>query len=70
MFSSEGKSEVVAPSSAPILVMVLLSGTLNVLIPSPEYSKILPTPPLTDFIDNTLRMISLADTPERKEPVK
>ena len=45
--SSLGKIDVVAPSSAPMLVMVARSGTVRVLTPSPEYSKILPTPPLT-----------------------
>ena len=33
--SSEGKMEVVAPSSAPMLVMVLRSGTLSGATPSP-----------------------------------
>ena len=40
--SSEGKMEVVAPSSAPILVMVARSGTESVATPSPPYSMILP----------------------------
>ena len=39
--------EVVAPSSAPMLVMVARSGTVSVATPSPPYSMILPTPPFT-----------------------
>ena len=43
--SSEGNTEVEAPSSAPMLVMVARSGTDRDLTPSPVYSMILPTPP-------------------------
>ena len=40
--------EVVAPSSAPILVIVARSGTVSEDTPSPAYSTIFPTPPLTE----------------------
>jgi len=62
VISSDGKIEVVAPSSAPIFVMVALSGTESVLTPSPPYSIILPTPPLTLIILRTSRITSLAET--------
>ncbi len=50
-----------APSSAPILVIVPLSGTESVLTPWPEYSNILFTPPLTVNCFNTSSIISLAE---------
>jgi len=37
VFSSLGKIDVVAPSSAPILVMVALSGTVKLFTPGPPY---------------------------------
>ena len=46
---SQGKTDVVAPSSAPILVMVALPVALMVLAPGPKYSMIAPVPPFTDF---------------------
>ena len=36
--ASDGKIDVVAPSSVPILVMVARSGTERVLMPSPPHS--------------------------------
>ena len=48
--SSEGNIDVVAPSSAPMFVIVARSGTLRLLTPSPQYSITLPTPPFTDII--------------------
>ena len=62
VISSDGKTDVVAPSSAPILVIVALSGTDKVLTPSPVYSIILPTPPLTVILLRTSRITSLAVT--------
>ena len=43
VFSSEGKIEVVAPSSAPMLVMVARSVAERLFTPGPVYSRILPT---------------------------
>ena len=54
--------EVVAPSSAPMLVMVARSGTLRVETPSPPHSMIAPTPPLTDRMRRISRLTSLAVT--------
>ena len=62
VMSSEGNTEVVAPSSAPILVMVARSGTVRVFTPSPAYSIIFPTPPLTLIFRRTSRITSLALT--------
>ncbi len=60
VFSSVGKIEVVAPSSVPMLVIVVRSGTDSVSTPGPVYSSTLPTPPLTDRRRNSSRMTSLA----------
>ena len=70
VISSEGKIEVEAPSSAPMLVMVARSGTDRVLTPSPPYSMILPTPPLTLSRRSTSRITSLAATKGRSRPVR
>ena len=61
--------DVVAPSSAPILVIVARSGTVNVFTPSPLYSIILPTPPLTLSRRKTSKIISLDETPVLSAPV-
>ena len=60
--SSEGKMEVVAPSSVPMLVMVPRSGTDRVAMPSPPHSMIAPTPPLTERMRSSSRDTSLAVT--------
>ncbi|OQC73646.1 MAG: hypothetical protein BWX44_01386 [Spirochaetes bacterium ADurb.Bin001] len=60
--SSLGNTEVVAPSSAPILAIVPRCGMLSVDTPSPAYSSILPTPPFTVSLLNTSSTISLALT--------
>ena len=65
-----GKIEVVAPNSVPILVIVLLSVTLNVDIPGPENSNTLSTPPLTLNIFNKYKIISLAETKGFNRPLK
>ena len=54
--------EVVAPSSAPMLVMVARSGTVRVFTPSPAYSITRPTPPFTDSTRSTSKITSLAET--------
>ena len=61
--------EVVAPSSAPMFVIVARCGTLSVFTPSPPYSMILPTPPLTLSTRSTSRMTSFADTIGGSAPV-
>ncbi len=58
--SSAGNTEAVAPSSAPMLAIVALSGTERAFTPSPQYSITLPTPPLTVSKRSTSSMISLA----------
>ena len=39
-----------------------ICGTVNDLTPSPPYSIILPTPPLTDIMRSTSRITSFAET--------
>ena len=67
--SSLGNIDVVAPSSAPIFVIVALSVTERAFTPSPEYSIIFPTPPFTVNSLRTLRITSLADTQGFSFPV-
>ena len=62
VLSSLGNIDVVAPSSAPILVIVALSGTERLNTPSPPYSNTLLTPPLTESLLKTSNIISLAAT--------
>ena len=62
VISSDGNIDVVAPSSAPIFVIVALSGTDKVLTPSPQYSITLPTPPLTERRFRTSKITSFAAT--------
>ena len=62
VISSDGKIDVVAPSSAPIFVIVARSGTDKVFTPSPPYSIILPTPPLTLIMRRTSKITSFAET--------
>ena len=59
----------VAPSSAPILVMVALCGTERFLIPSPPYSNILETPPLTVSLLKTSKTTSFPVTIGLKLPM-
>ena len=70
VISSDGKIDEVAPSSAPILVIVALSGTESDFTPSPAYSMIAPTPPFTPSILSTSRITSLALTRGESEPVR
>src|SRR3989338_2536921 len=60
--SSLGNKEVVAPSSAPIFVIVALSGTERLFTPSPPYSITLPTPPFTVILLNSSNITSFAET--------
>ena len=68
--SSAGKMEVVAPISAPMLVMLARSDTLKVAAPGPTYSKTLPRPPLMPTRRSISRMTSFALQPGCKCPVK
>ena len=61
IFLSYGKIDVVAPTSAPIFVMVAFPVQLIVSVPSPKYSIIFPVPPFTVRIPASLRMISFGD---------
>ena len=70
VMSSDGKMDVVAPSSVPMLVMVARSGTDRVLMPSPPHSMIAPTPPFTDRMRRISRLTSLAVTKGRSFPVR
>ncbi len=47
MCSSDGNIDVVAPSSAPMLVIVALPVALIVRAPGPKYSTIALVPPVT-----------------------
>ena len=52
--------EEVAPSSVPMFVMVVRSGTVSVSTPGPVYSNTLPTPPFTESRRSISRMTSFA----------
>ena len=59
MFVSYGKSDVVAPISAPMLQIVPLPVAVIVSAPGPKYSMIAPVPPLTVSTSATRRITSL-----------
>ena len=54
--------DVVAPSSVPMFVIVARSGTDSAAMPGPPHSMIAPTPPLTDRMRSSSRLMSLAVT--------
>src|SRR5258707_5203199 len=54
----KGKSEVVAPISAPILQMVAIPVQESDSTPGPVYSTMAPVPPLTVRMPATFRMTS------------
>ena len=62
--------DVVAPSSVPMFVIVARSGTDSAAIPGPPHSMIAPTPPLTDRMRSSSRLMSLAVTNGRSVPVR
>ena len=68
--ASDGKTLVVTPSSAPMLVIVAREGTSSVATPGPVYSKIQPTLPLVPYFSSTLRITSLAETPFLSLPLR
>ena len=60
MRSSYGKTDVVAPISAPMLQMVPLPVAEMEAVPSPKYSTMAPVPPFTVRIPASFRMMSFA----------
>jgi hypothetical protein len=58
MRSLNGKTDVVAPISAPILQIVPMPVEERELTPGPWYSMIAPVPPFTVRIPATFRMMS------------
>ena len=68
--SSLGKIDVVTPHSAPIFVIVSLSGTDNVFTPSPPYSNTQPTLPLVVNSSSIFKTTSFAVTQDLSLPVK
>ena len=70
MRSSKGKSEVVAPISAPILVMVPRPVALSEATPGPKYSTIAPVPPFTVSSPATRRITSLGAVQPSSAPVR
>src|SRR3989338_11289942 len=57
---SNGNTEVVAPSSAPMLVTVALAVQESDSVPGPKYSMILLVPPATVSMPASLRITSFA----------
>ena len=69
MRSSAGKIEVVAPSSAPMLVIVALPVALIVRAPGPTYSTIALVAPATVSSPATRRMTSFGAVQPPSVPV-
>ena len=67
--SSNGKTEVVAPISAPILQIVPLPVQEIDEVPSPKYSTIAPVPPFTVKIPARFRITSFAEVQPFSLPV-
>mmetsp|Transcript_20803 Transcript_20803/g.64509 ORF Transcript_20803/g.64509 Transcript_20803/m.64509 type:complete len:213 (+) Transcript_20803:1377-2015(+) len=67
--SHSGKTEVVAPISAPMLVMVAIPVAEMDSTPSPKYSTMAPVPPDTVRMSATLRMTSLGEVQPPSAPV-
>ena len=68
--SSKGNTEVVAPSSAPMLQMVPLPVALIDSAPGPKYSTILLVPPLTVRTPQRYVITSLGDVHPDSFPVR
>src|SRR3954469_22914470 len=69
MRASYGKTEQVAPISAPMLQIVALPVAEIDSQPGPKYSTIAPVPPFTVRVPATLRMTSFADAQPDSLPV-
>lgn len=63
-----GKREVVAPISAPMLQIVAMPVQEIESTPGPKYSIIAPVPPLTVKMPATLRMMSFGDVQPESLP--
>ena len=70
MCTPNGKMELVAPTSAPILQMVALPVQERFSVPGPKYSMMALVPPLTVSIPASLRMTSLGEAQPLSEPVR
>ena len=70
IFSSKGKTEVVAPISAPILQIVPLPVQEIDVVPSPKYSTIAPVPPLTERIPASFKITSFGEVQPLILPVR
>ena len=70
MASSAGNSEVVAPSSAPMLAIVALPVALRVRAPGPMYSTIAFVAPDTESRPATHRITSLGAVQPSSAPVR
>ena len=60
--SSDGKTDVVTPVSAPMLAIVARCGTERPATPGPPYSRTTPTLPAVETMESTLRTMSFAVT--------
>ncbi len=67
--SSDGKTLVVRPSSAPMLAMVMRWAASRLFMPGPAYSKIFPAPPRTLSRRSSSRITSFAVTQGWSSPV-
>ena len=70
MRSSKGNSDVVAPISAPMLVIVPRPVALSEATPGPKYSTIAPVPPLTVSSAATRMITSLGAVQPSSSPVR
>src|SRR3954453_14398621 len=70
MLESYGNSDVVAPTSAPMLQMVPLPVAVIVSAPGPKYSTIAPVPPFTVRTSATFRITSFGDDQPDSSPVR
>jgi len=70
VMESLGKTDVVRPSSAPMLAMVARSGTVRPASPSPPYSKTRPTLPRVVKMSRSFKITSLAETQGGSFPVR
>ena len=70
MLSSKGNSEVVAPTSAPILQIVPFPVHDIDEVPEPKYSTMWLVPPFTVNSSQTRRITSLGDAQPDNSPVR
>merc|ERR1719354_942803 len=70
MADVNGKREVDAPTSAPILQIVLIPVQDKESIPGPKYSRTAPVPPFTESSEATFKITSFGEDQSGKEPVR